>query len=448
MTGTDDHEQRPTRVLAFAVACGLSLLFIVCYGLTNHLASRLGELPTMMFDWEPHLPLIPVFVIPYMAIDLLFFAAPFLCTTRRELMTHARRTAFVTLVAAMVFYIYPLELAIERPKVDGVFGPIFDFLQWFDQPHNLFPSLHVAYVLLLRMLYGRHLRGGWWFAFHVWFTLTSLSVLFVRQHHLADFIGGALLAMIAFYLVPTPERARAMPPVGSVTPRRDLAAVYLGAAAAMVSVTIACVSAYTWEWVLLLWPAGALAIVGSAYAGLGPHVFEKHAGRVSLPARIILAPYLIPLRITRAWYRRRIIPLDRIDDRVIIGRALAAEEARQAIAEQRIGAVLDLTAEHDEAAPFLTLPYRNVPIVDLTLPTDAQLTEAVAVLDELTREHVVYVHCALGYSRSAIVAAAHAIAGGRAASAEEAITLIREKRPGVALSSAATERLQAWADQR
>lgn len=445
----DTHtEQRPTRLAAFAVACGLSALFIVCYGLTNHLASLRGDLPTIMFDWEPGLPLIPVFVVPYMLIDALFFAAPFLCTTRRELRTHAKRVVFVTLFAALVFYIYPLELAIERPAVDGVFGPIFDFLQWFDQPHNLFPSLHVSYVLLLRILYGRHLRGGMWWAFHVWFTLTSISVIFVRQHHVADFIGGGLLAIFAFYLVPTADRAAAMPPTGSVTPRRGLAAAYLGATFALVAITIAVVTAYTWEWVLLLWPAASLAFVGAAYAGVGPRVFQKYAGRVSLAARIILWPYLFGLGVSRAWYRRRIPMCDAIDERIVLGRGLTVEEARQVVAEQRIGAVLDLTAEHDEAAPLLALEYRNVPIVDLTLPTDRQIAEAVDTLNQLTSQHTVFVHCALGFSRSAMIVAAHLVASNRFETVEEALEVLNTKRPGITVSTAGIARVKRWLDQR
>lgn len=448
LSDTVHSEMRPTRLAAFAVACGLSALFIVCYGLTNHLASLHDGLPTIMFDWEPSLPLIPVFVVPYMLIDALFFFAPFLCTTRSELRTHAKRVVFVTLFAALVFYIYPLELAIVRPKVDGLFGPIFDFLQWFDQPHNLFPSLHVSYVLLLRILYGRHLRGWTWWAFHVWFTLTSLSVVFVRQHHVADFIGGGLLAIFAFYLVPTADRAAAMPPTGSVTPRRDLAAAYLGSAFALVAIVIAIATAYTWEWVLLLWPAASLAFVGTAYAGMGPRVFQKHAGRVSLAARIILWPYLFGLGVSRAWYRRRIPMCDAIDDRIVLGRGLTDEESRQVIAEHRIGAVLDLTAEHDEAKPLLALEYRNVPIVDLTLPTDDQLTEAIDTLSQLASEHSVFVHCALGYSRSAMIVAAYLVSSGRNETVEDALAMLKTKRPGITVSAAGIARVRGWLDQR
>src|SRR5207253_2963313 len=99
---------------------------------------------------------------------------------------------------------------------------------------------------------------------------------------------------------------------------------------------------------------------------------------------------------------------------VLIGRTLTAAEAAAAV-KQGVTAVLDLTAELSEAAPFLATRYRNLPVLDLTGPTQEQLHEAAAFLAEEAAKGTVYLHCKIGYSRSAACAGAYLLAIGAAA---------------------------------
>src|SRR5262249_56874039 len=132
-------------------------------------------------------PYVPLLIVPYMSIDLFYFAAPFLCRDDRELRVLTRRVVFSILVAAAFFLLLPLKLAWpERPRVGGWFG---DFVEQsctapflMEYPHNLFPALHVALCLILADVYARHARGIVRALAYAWFALIALSTALPCQH--------------------------------------------------------------------------------------------------------------------------------------------------------------------------------------------------------------------------------------------------------------------------
>src|SRR5688572_15407746 len=98
-----------------------SLLFCVysaCLWITDHRT----DVRTLYFDWEWGIPFVAWMIVPYVSIDLLFFAAPFLCATEQELATLVRRLTFVIAVAGACFLLFPLRMAFERPEVEGYFA--------------------------------------------------------------------------------------------------------------------------------------------------------------------------------------------------------------------------------------------------------------------------------------------------------------------------------------
>jgi protein phosphatase len=97
--------------------------------------------------------------------------------------------------------------------------------------------------------------------------------------------------------------------------------------------------------------------------------------------------------------------------------------------------VLDLSPEFSEAKPFRKINYKNIPVLDLTAPTQAQLEEMSKFIGDYSRKEPVYVHCKIGYSRSAAAVAAYLIMSGEVATAEEAFAMIRRVRPSVVIRS-------------
>jgi len=80
---------------------------------------------------------------------------------------------------------------------------------------------------------------------------------------------------------------------------------------------------------------------------------------------------------------------------------------------------------------FRALAYRNIPVLDLTAPTTEQLRAMAEFIDDEAAGGIVYVHCKIGYSRSAAAVGAYLLASGRCATGEEAIARLREIRPSI-----------------
>jgi len=129
---------------------------------------------------------------------------------------------------------------------------------------------------------------------------------------------------------------------------------------------------------------------------------------------------------------------------VLIGRKLSDAEAQEAV-HQGVTAVLDLTGEFSEATPFLTTIYRNLPILDLTAPTTEQLREAACFIAEQTAHGTVYVHCKIGYSRSAAAVGAYLLASGQAATVTDVVAHLRQVRPSIIVRPEVWDALQTFA---
>ena len=196
---------RVKRSKALVVSAGLSILFLIVYGSCNWITARRTNVGTIYFEWEREIPFLPLFILPYMSIDLFFVAAPFLCRTDRELSIFAKRVAAAIIVAGICFLLLPLRFAFPRPHADGWLGALFDWFRGMDAPHNLLPSLHAALTLILLDVYFRHTRGVVRVAIMMWFVLITLSPILTYQHHVIDIAGGFVLAAFCFWFFREPD---------------------------------------------------------------------------------------------------------------------------------------------------------------------------------------------------------------------------------------------------
>jgi 1-acyl-sn-glycerol-3-phosphate acyltransferase len=358
--------------------------------------------------------------------------------------------------------------------VDGWLGELFQAFGSLDRPFNLFPSLHITLAVILfdtyqdaekRILNGkwamgnrknlnnlpspishfplgrlfsaaccwRHTRGVVRALLAIWFALVGLSTLLTYQHHTVDVIGGLALAVIVFYVV--------RPIASHEAHGRNvrIGTYYLAGAAAA-----SALAAATWPLgALFIWPAVSLTVVGAGYLGLGPAVFDKRDGRLLWSTKVLLWPVLLGQWASFAHYRRHCRPYDRVAPGVWIGRRLTEREAEQAV-EAGVIAVLDLTAEMSEAPAFAQLPYRNLPTLDLTAPTHDQLKHAVDFIAMHSAAGAVYVHCKVGYSRSAAVVGAYLLSRGWARTTDAALAAIRRARPSIVIRPEARTAVQRF----
>jgi len=431
---------RAPRVLRAATSVALSVLFVAVYGATAWLTSLRSDVGTWSFEWERSLPLVPWLIVPYMSLDVFFVAAPFLCADRQELRAFRRRISAAILAAGALFLIVPLQFAFPRPEPSGWTGPIFGVLHGFDRPYNMFPSLHIAILVILAGTYHRHTRAGVRVLAHTWFGLIALSTVLTYQHHTIDVAGGFALAVLCCYLIPEPGLHGIRSTQQPVTMNRRIGVRYAAGAA-----VLAGLAGWIPAWGLpLVWPAVSLAIAAGAYFGLYAGIACKQDGRLSLAARVVMAPWLFGQRLSLLYYRRQCLPWNEIAPNVWMGRRLNDREAAIAVTDG-VTAVLDLTGECSAARPFLGAAYLNLQVLDLTAPTPGQLRAAADFISAHRKTGVVYVHCKIGYSRSAAGVGAWLIDTGLAATAEEAVALMRAARPSLVVRPEAWAALRAFA---
>jgi protein-tyrosine phosphatase len=192
----------------------------------------------------------------------------------------------------------------------------------------------------------------------------------------------------------------------------------------------ACTGRYggiTW---ILAWPAFSLVAVGLAYVWLGPDVLGKQAdGTLSWKTALALMPYFGAAEL--AWYIVRVMgaedPWHEVSRGLYLGRRVQHWEL-----PARVGLVLDLTAEFVEPPELRSgRHYVCVPALDASVPSVDALASAVASI--ATYPGNVYVHCAAGHGRSAMAMAVLLVARGVSRNIDEAIELMRQKRPSVRL---------------
>ncbi|KRP62932.1 phosphatase PAP2/dual specificity phosphatase family protein [Pseudomonas trivialis] len=410
----------------------LAPLFFSTYGFATWVTAQRSDVGTLVFGWEIHMPFWAWTIVPYWSIDLLYGFSLLLPNTRHELKQHALRLLTAQAIAVSCFLIWPLRFTFERPALDGVFGWLFAVLAGFDKPFNQAPSLHIALLVILWLMFQRHTQGMWRWLVHGWFALIGISVLTTYQHHFIDLPTGALAGWLCVWLWPVEHPS----PLLHSRLARDPKRWWLGmryAVGALVLFSLALLLGGWWLW--LAWPAVSLALVTLNYCALGAEGFQKRAdGRLTPAARWLYAPYLAGAWINSRLWTRRHPQADLIVDNVWLGRIPTAAE------QGSFSAVVDLCAE---------LPinpqgraYQCIPALDLIAPTPAECRHAAEAIERLRVSGPLLVCCALGYSRSATAVAAWLLHSGRAATVDQALAIIRTARAEVVLHPAHREALE------
>lgn len=416
------QEPRPSRAAALWMLL-LGPFFFLVYGLCNWYTTQRADVGVIVFDWERNIPFLPWLILPYMTIDAFFAASVFICRTRQELDAHAYRILAAIVISAAGFLLFPMKFTFEHPAVEGFNGVLFDMLLGFDKPYNQAPSLHISLLMILWVRYAQHLSAYWRLALHIWFFLIGISVLGVYQHHFIDVVAGFWVGVVCLYL--WPEQGWQRDSYRAEARSRRIGAYYASGA------VLALAGAWAWQgwgW-LLLWPAAALAMVASAYWHLGASVFQKNSdGRMPWPAILLLLPYLLAAQASAWLYLRRLPAFVMVDRHLAIG-------SKNAPASKHWHALLDLATEFP-AQRRAGGHYRSLPILDLTVPSAGAIREALAFIRQHQGEQPVCVHCALGLSRSATIAAAWLLHRGLAQNAHEAFRQLQKMHPAIVWSEA------------
>ena len=274
---------------ALAWLCFLAPFFYVSYGAANWLAAQRADVPSVVFAWEHRIPFLGWTIFPYWSINGFYALSLFLCSSVREVDTLGRRLLTAQVVAVTCFILFPLRLTFTQPETDGIIGFLFAALNSFDKPFNQAPSLHIALLVILWVHYARHVPRVMLWPLHSWFVLVAISVLTTYQHHFIDLPTGALLGMVCLWLWPDHGPSPLAGAAWATGHRLTLALRY--GSGALIFLALASLIGGWGLW--LLWPALSLTLVSLNYGVLGVAGFQKGSdGRMSLAARLLLAPYL------------------------------------------------------------------------------------------------------------------------------------------------------------
>ncbi|WP_049895191.1 phosphatase PAP2 family protein [Paenibacillus antibioticophila] len=183
----------------------LSLLWLlivpvinVFYGILNHPGNHVYSLKIKL---DLLVPFIPSFIIPYLLwYPFITFVLITLAFKNRHIYFQTLLALCVGLVTSYIFFAL-FQTGIERPipTESNFIHHLVRFVYSHDQPYNCFPSIHVLTSYL--MIKGaRILKKTIWVMISVMSIFIIVSTVFVKQHVLADVIGGVLVAEISYRL--------------------------------------------------------------------------------------------------------------------------------------------------------------------------------------------------------------------------------------------------------
>lgn len=156
------------------------------------------------YYWESRLdkniPVIPVFVIPYLFYFVYVPAAIALLYEHSLFLPLMLALISGNIINSIFWFIFPN--GVKRPdiKKNAFFQKILKFIYYHDKDTNGCPSAHVFHTLVASYFLALAYQSLWPL-FLLVSILISLSVIFTKQHNVVDIFGGILSFSLCILLV-------------------------------------------------------------------------------------------------------------------------------------------------------------------------------------------------------------------------------------------------------
>ena len=207
--------RRENRVKWYGIVIG------IVSALAQHAIYTLGHVLAEVIGIEPFLPklpaiddlipVMPIFIIPYVWAYLYWAMAPMAASKckKEHFYDYLAAYLFACLAGMLVLAFAPTYMdrvaeGLYEPR-SGFFAALMRFwysLDGSEMAFNLFPSFHCLNSTMSYLaVCGRKEVPFWYRAYSLILTLLIFaSTVFVKQHYVADILGGVVIAVIAFLL--------------------------------------------------------------------------------------------------------------------------------------------------------------------------------------------------------------------------------------------------------
>lgn len=194
-------------LLRIGSAMGMFIFFQFGYlWAQNHDGFSVVYVMTAIDEW---VPLIPIFILPYMAGYFFALVPFFLLRSRSDLQAAVIGAFCILVISFLCFRFFPISMEKIYATGDDFFSRLTLFQQKTDTTFNTFPSLHVSLNVFAHFVLRKHLGRTSWISLII-AVLVAVSTVFVKQHYVIDLIGGAALGVVfgLMYLRPWPIQAK------------------------------------------------------------------------------------------------------------------------------------------------------------------------------------------------------------------------------------------------
>ncbi len=178
------------------------------------------------------------------------------------------------------------------------------------------------------------------------------------------------------------------------------------------------------------WLGIGFFLTGLGYARIDAGIYGKNdSGQYPVWAILIYLPFF--LYTLMMWHLVQWLirenAYDWVTENIIIGRRLCSKEYPEGVENY-----IDLTAEfYEPKAVIENVNYIFLPILDGNIPNIQKLN---MVFDKLSNG-ITYIHCGQGHGRTGLFAALLLARRGQVSTLEDALTLLKSKRPKLALTA-------------
>ena len=169
-------------------------------------STPIGE-PLIMKAWlDEHMPLIPMFVVPYLSFHpLVMVVVPLLSLRfggRKAFLTNGIAIMVSQALLDVAYFFFQTQIPRTKTPGNDVFGWILtNVVYGNDEPLNGFPSNHVTWTVVSMIALWRIHKAipRTAMVMQGWFLLIIPATVLLQQHYIIDIYGGIFVAFTAYW---------------------------------------------------------------------------------------------------------------------------------------------------------------------------------------------------------------------------------------------------------